>query len=631
MIRKNGKPRNVVGDLGLLFDESAAGIQISGDSGTGKSCVMLLILQSLLHRGLGCCLIDPHGTLARDFELFCAGLPDRIRRKVIVIRPSDPRCIAGINPIGVSTDTDDPVLRRAQIVTKAAHAGRIVLAASGDRDFKNKPTLAKFTSIFLGTLGLAGLTIPEVRHFFDVTSPVYEALSRVAPDFIAQLELEHLAGVRPTEREELIASTKNRFLELLRNPLIELSLGKLEPVLDMRRLIQDGMIVIVNLERGSAALRDEDVEILANLYLSEILFAVYTTPEEERVPFFCFLDELPVFQSSSYLLTSALAQIRKFRLRLVCAHQGTQFFEERTEDRLLNALVGQCGVHLYFRHANPVDAEFFARIIKLPSLDPFRVKHTLKTPQQYQDGHDLVDLFDEGENWSDAEQQGGSEADGSTQTTTHTDNRSRSTTDTTSTHANDTLRDAVSRARSDVNGSSTSRANGTTQTSSNNWSTTHSRGGSRTRRQTLVARMRTRDIVSSVQFLSIDEQEAMAASEQAQLPTGTAIAYVSGKGAAQVAFPLPPDHFRGTPKFAKKKLHQLREIVTARPEFATPHTIAQQRQAFVTQLAAHLHAIADQQYAERRGLPDCSHEGTIHVPEIIEIQPEAKENVPWQI
>ena len=118
------------------------------------------------------------------------------------------------------------------------------------------------------------------------------------------------------------------------------------------------------------------------------------------------IDELPTFRSSFEVITSALAQVRKFQARFVVAFQGTQLFEDRQQDRLLNALVGQCNAHFYFRHKNPADAKFFGEIIRLPSVDPLKVKHVRKQQQQqrYQDGHDILTLSDESESFSHANQ-----------------------------------------------------------------------------------------------------------------------------------------------------------------------------------------------------------------------------------
>src|SRR5207244_6592375 len=105
------------------------------------------------------------------------------------------------------------------------------------------------------------------------------------------------------------------------------------------------------------------ISILCNLWLSELVHAILATPACERVPHFCLVDELPVFASSAPLITACLRQTRKHLCRWVCAHQGTNFFQDRTEDRLLHALVGQCGIHFYFRHIDPADAKFFAEVV----------------------------------------------------------------------------------------------------------------------------------------------------------------------------------------------------------------------------------------------------------------------------
>src|SRR5207249_11995483 len=132
--------------------------------------------------------------------------------------------------------------------------------------------------------------------------------------------------------------------------------------------------------------------------------AAYDLPRDERTPHVVFLDELPVFGSSFDVLTRALAQVRKFKIRLVASFQGTQLFPDRTEDRLLNALISQCRTTIVLRHKNPVDAKFFGELITLPVLDPHVEKHRLTQWQQYQDGNEPVQLTDEAETWSDADQ-----------------------------------------------------------------------------------------------------------------------------------------------------------------------------------------------------------------------------------
>lgn len=573
-----------------FFSESAAGIAVSGDSGTGKSTMLSGILEKIARQGFGLTLLDPHGDLATDFERFCATLPERLRQKVLVLRLHDTERLPAINPLSLDTIVSDPFRRRAMIASKVGHVARILLHAFGERDFNSRPILFKWTTRFLTMLANCGLTLPDVRHFFDVSSPVYAALTAAAPDFISRLELEQLADLRPRDREEEIASTKNRFLNYLSNPIVEGVLGATEAVIRMREVIQQSGILIVDLSPGSV-LRDEDREIFANLILHELLYAAFNTPRADRVPHFVVLDELPVFASSFPLITSALTQVRKYLVRFVTAFQGTQLFEERTEDRLLNTLIGQCNTHVIFRHKNPADARFFGDILNLPTADPHRIKHVLRTPQQFQDGHDLVTLIDNAENWSDARQDGGGDSAAASSTETTTDGTTQSRGETTTESA---LREAVSHARTEqqARSHSQSRAQATTNTTNHNWSATRTHGGGRTYKQTLVPRTTVRQIVSSIQFLTVEEQLAEIAREIACLPVGTAFLSIDGR-IARVRFPLPSNPLARAPRFALKKLSQLRALVSARPEFATPAERFEQRHRFEQRLIEHLRSIAD--------------------------------------
>ncbi|MBI2806063.1 MAG: hypothetical protein HYX68_13870 [Planctomycetes bacterium] len=594
-------------NLDVLFDESAGGIQVSGDSGTGKSCVQQLLMQRLAMKpdGPGFLLIDPHGDSANDMEAFCANLPECHRRPVVIVHPAQGGIIAGVNPLAVNPEGLDPLTWRARVLKKAGHCGKILLHCWGEKDFNSKPVLFKFTSWYLETLGLAQLTIPDVRHFFDPRSPIYYPLTQLAPDPIAQLELQELGEMRFIDREDLIASTKNRFLGLLKNPFIELALGKLGAVLDAQRLIQEGAIVIINLEPGGV-LRDEDREILANVWLSEFLFAAYNTPRGQRRPFGVFVDELPIFAASANLIRESVTQVRKFRLHFCCAHAGTQFFPDGTQDKLLNALTGACRVHILFRHQNEVDATYFGKLVKLPELSPTKVKHVQRQPMQFQDGHDIVLLEDTAENWQQGDQQGGAEANGTTATTTETQGR-RDDHGTTRTQTRDeeTLRRTVGEARADTSGtsSSASAAQGQTHTTTANWARTNSRGGSRTFKQTLVPRIVVRDIVTSVQFFTTEEQYSQAASAIAGFPIGTAFLYIAGKGTMRVAFPLPKQPFLRTPKFGRKKLQALTETVLARPEYGSPASIQAERVQFLQSLARHLSALLIERQRQARILP----------------------------
>jgi hypothetical protein len=291
------------------------------------------------------------------------------------------------------------------------------------------------------------------------------------------------------------------------------------------------------------------------------------------------------------VIARAAAQTRKYKVRFAPAFQGTQMFPQRTDDPLLNALISQCRTTIVFRHKNPVDAKYFAELVTLPTYGPLKEKHRLTQLQQYQAGNDVVFLTDEADNWSDAKQQGGSksEAESTTEATAQADSRSAGETNSVS-RDEETLREATTRARGKQQATSPSRSNsrGKSRTDGSNWSDSTTRGGSRTRKMTLVPRLRWRRIVSSVQFLTPEEQLAIGAGGIARQDTGEAIVYTAGQLPLRVRFPRARGPYDRTPKFARKKVQKLEAEVVSKPAFATPAQIIAEREDFQRQLIAYL-------------------------------------------
>ncbi len=74
-----------------------------------------------------------------------------------------------------------------------------LLHAFGERDFNGKPVLAKWTHRILSILASTGLTLVDARPFFDVSSPIYQALTNPALNFVAQLFDANVADLARVE------------------------------------------------------------------------------------------------------------------------------------------------------------------------------------------------------------------------------------------------------------------------------------------------------------------------------------------------------------------------------------------------------------------------------------------------
>jgi hypothetical protein len=624
-----------------LFDEAAGGISISGDSGTGKSSLTASIFSVLARQAppargrapVGCTLLDPAGDLARQCKRIALAIPSA-RKRLFFISPAGmddltfPIRPLYVDPTGLSPeDHHDRLTRRVSI------AARILLHAWGEMDFNLKPLLMKWTTRLLETVAALGLSFVDAELFVrEVGSPLYSILTQAVPDLMARLEYEELADMRAVDRESFIASTKNRFLGLLKNRRVRNVLSGLPTpgASTIRDLIRSGAIIIVDLS-AHGKLRPEDQQILANCWLTEILDAVENFEEHERTPHVLLIDELPTFASPPCMeqLAHCLRTCRKTLFRCAANFQGTNFFPDRHEDRTLHAFVGQCGTMFTFRHKNPVDAKFFGEILRLPTLaaDLHRPKHILMQDVQFQDGHDLVTLVDEGTSASSTEGQGGGEAWGTNRqdtlthgtTNTETDTETQGTSEATqegstrvgtrsdSVHEDrERLHEAVTRARAEAEGTnrsatrganrssghaqargtqeSTAQAQGEHHDEHHDWSRQRQQGTSKTYKQTLVPRTAWRRVIQTIEWYSPDQLNLITASEIAGLQIGEAFLYAAGRPPVRVHIVLQRDPYRLTPKYASKQeaayvaeLHQC-------PEYVPTQLIQEERERFLQAL-----------------------------------------------
>lgn len=563
-----------------LFSEGA-GVQISGDSGSGKSNALEVILERIARiPTAGMLFIDPHGSSARKLRRMILSAGPSVARRLVYIHPASvedaTQKLPTINPLFVP-GVPGTLRWKARLAVVVDIVGKILLAAWGETDFNSKPILFKNVTRILTTLAYTGLSLADAKLFLDLLSPAYRPLVQACPDLIARNEMDELPDLRVSDRLAQIESAKNRFLGLLSNPVFEAMVGRSDGALDFQSLYDSRSIIIVNLELGGV-LRPMDQEILANLFLTLAVFTILNSPAERRYPYFLALDELPVFASSFDLLEWLSGQTRKFLARLVVCHQGVNRFPDRAEDRLLHAITSQTRTHLFFRHGSPVDCDFFGRILALPEYSAKIPKHIQTTPMQFQVGHRLAVLTDESE--------GSSDTSGTSDTTGTTDTTTNSTTNADATSDGRTLREAVETARSEVRNRSASR--GTANASGSQQSATSSNSQSRsrnvTRKQQLVPIIETKSIVTGIQFYTKEELEAEKASVLTRLKTGEALLYVTGAPAVPVKFPLALDPYARTPKFGSKKEAEQQSLQERNTAFATVAQIHADREALVVAL-----------------------------------------------
>lgn len=381
--------------LSWLYGEHA-GMQVSGDSGSGKSNLLEVLMQRMIDQDQPFIFLDPHGQSARRIEQHVARLPARRRSQFYIFRPADPACVLSLNPLAVPFDQLSADELEGTLSTKAEIVRQIVLSIWGETDVYGKPRLNRWLTYITDELVRRRLTLIDAEHYVDFKSDHFRPLTSHMFDAAARRAFDDLAERRPTEADDQIDSTRTRIFGLTSRPAVRRVLGRSDgDVLRMADIIQSGKTIIADLSPGpTQQFGREGQQIIANLLLFDFLHTVQCIPLSSLRPYFVLIDELPVFAASAPVLEQALRECRKFLIRFVLAHQGLSGFSDGEENELLNNVLSHCGIRVYFKHHNHRDATYFAKQLALKSFDKKKVKYAHKQPVQWQVGwneHQTID------------------------------------------------------------------------------------------------------------------------------------------------------------------------------------------------------------------------------------------------
>ena len=325
----------------LLQADRRRHVYIVGQTGTGKTGLLLNIMHADLTRGAGFCFLDPHGDACKEIA---AATPKSRTSDVIYLDPSDLTHTFAYNPLA-----------------GIAEAGRATAAANIVSAFKNiwadswgprlEYILTNALRLLLDTkdqtlLGLPRLLVDDVYRDW--------LLRRCQDPVVRSFWQTEYAEYEKRFRNDAIAPIQNKVGTFLSNPFIRSILCQNASTLDIAGVMNKGKVLIVNLSKGN--LGTEPAHLLGALLITAFAQAAESRrhmPEHERRDFTLFVDEFQNFATDSF--ASILSEARKWRLSLVAANQHIAQLPET----LRHAVFGNAGTIIAFR-VGAMDAEHLA-------------------------------------------------------------------------------------------------------------------------------------------------------------------------------------------------------------------------------------------------------------------------------
>lgn len=328
-------PVTIIGQTDTRYQPRTFGIQaqdrlshlyVVGQTGTGKSTLLQQMLRQDALRGAGFCLIDPHGDLA-------SGLADAFP-DATYWRVGDPKSPFGYNPLVKTHPALRPLLTSALIET--------LRAQWSDAWGVRMEHLLRFA--LLGLLDTPAPSLQDIIPLFTDKDARTEMLRHVHDDEVRRFWIEEWGRMNYKTAVDGVAPIANKLGAFMANPMVRRSLTEPEEPLRLRRAMDQGQGLIVNLEKGRIG--SDLANVVGGLLVSALVHASFTrtdTAADARGPFHLYIDEFHNFTTET--VASLLSETRKYGLSATLAQQ----FTNQGIPAVLQSILGNVGSLISFR------------------------------------------------------------------------------------------------------------------------------------------------------------------------------------------------------------------------------------------------------------------------------------------
>lgn len=331
--------------FGIKAADRSRHMYVIGKTGMGKSTLLDNMAIQDIQNGEGMAFLDPHGSSA---DLLLDYIPEERIDDVLYFAPFD-----ADYPISFNILEDVGYDKRHLVVSGLMSVFEKIWVDAWS---------ARMAYILQNTL-LALLEYPDatllgVNRMYIDKNFRKKVVENVTDPAVKSFWVDEFAAYTDRFAAEATPAIQNKIGQFIANPVIRNIIAQPRSSFDVRKIMDEKKIMIVNLSKGQIG--ESNANLLGSMLVTKIYLAALSRADVSsatllQLPSFnLFVDEFQSFANQSF--ADILSEARKYKLNLHIAHQ----YVEQMPEEVQAAVFGNVGTMVTFRIGG-ADAEVFEK------------------------------------------------------------------------------------------------------------------------------------------------------------------------------------------------------------------------------------------------------------------------------
>ena len=314
---------------------------VVGKTGMGKSTLLANMAAQDIMNGEGMAIIDPHGSLAEELLDY---VPEHRLKDVVYFAPFDLDY-----PVAFNIMEDVGPDKRHLVVSGLMSTFKKIWVDAWSARMEYI-----LTNALLVLIEYPDTTLLSVNRLFSDKAYRLKVVAACTDPAVKAYWVDEFANYTDRFTADALPAIQNKVGQFTGNPLIRNIIGQPHSSFDIREMMDNKKILIMNLSKGLIGETNANLlgsMLTTRIYLAAMSRANLPVEQMKKMPnFYFYVDEFQSFANATF--ANILSEARKYHLNLIIAHQYIAQMEEEVRD----AVFGNVGTTVTFR-VGPFDAE----------------------------------------------------------------------------------------------------------------------------------------------------------------------------------------------------------------------------------------------------------------------------------